>query len=387
MMLALSSHRFLKYEYNSAWNFSTLFADLLESPNRLLRPGCLSPSLTSQTTRERLKVNSSPESTRPTTRLSSSGAMPIVRSTDILPRTDDDPYSNYDKALYLLKNNPPEQRLDIRLPYSQYLKLEERWSKFKSENSIPEEMRYPSLSYNSLMQIATVVTIQSALHGYTAAVIRDMIASAVNEYLSTHKPNEIRRIINSGSTTNKRLCPDGKSSKKPDESFAYDHGHGRPRLQVVIECGVSENYRALCDDKDLWLQRLGAKVVVLICLKETPQFKNPRTAYQNIDDVIAEVERMDQHVDGNMKHNLEQGNYGPIEYRNHMWFGRLNELFLEVWRADGKQPVRKWLIKDAHSYNPLPRTVGVKISDFFPDNEWSVFKIPDSNIHFRPTVL
>ncbi|KAK9374810.1 uncharacterized protein V1513DRAFT_479156 [Lipomyces chichibuensis] len=308
-------------------------------------------------------VQYSPESTRQSTRLSRSGARPIVGSTDTLPRTDNDRSSNYDKALCLLKNSPPEQRLDIRLPPSQYLKLEESWSKFKSENNIREEKRYPSLSYNSLMQIVTVITTQSALHGYTVAWFRDMIGSSVKGYLATHKPS--------------------KSSKEPDQSFSYDRSRGRPSVHVVIECGVSEDYRALCDDKDLWLQRLGAKAVVLICLKETPRFKNPRAAYQNIDDVVAEVERMDQHVDGNMKHNLEQGKYGPSKYRNHMWFGRLNELFLEVWRADGKQPVRKWLIKDRHSYNPLPRTTGVKISDFFPDDEWTACKIPDSNVRFR----
>ncbi|KAK9375879.1 uncharacterized protein V1513DRAFT_441137 [Lipomyces chichibuensis] len=135
-------------------------------------------------------------------------------------------------------------------------------------------MRYPSLSYNSLLQIATVVTIQSALHGCTAEVIQGMIDSSVKEYLSTHKPNQIGRIISFGSTTNKKVCPDAKSSKEPDGSFRYDRGHGRASLQVVNECGVSENYRALCDDKDVWLQRLGAKTVVLICLKETPRFKN-----------------------------------------------------------------------------------------------------------------
>ncbi|KAK9342846.1 hypothetical protein V1522DRAFT_357659, partial [Lipomyces starkeyi] len=40
------------------------------------------------------------------------------------------------QALFLLKNNPPEPRLDIPLPDSQYVKLEESWSKFKSENRV-----------------------------------------------------------------------------------------------------------------------------------------------------------------------------------------------------------------------------------------------------------
>ncbi|KAK9334365.1 hypothetical protein LIPSTDRAFT_76491 [Lipomyces starkeyi NRRL Y-11557] len=331
-------------------------------------------------------MNSSPESTRPTTRLSTSGAMPIARSTDILPRTDDDPSSNYDKALYLLKNNPPEQRLDIRLPHSQYLKLEESWSKFKSENNIPEERRYPSLSYNSLMQIATVVTIQSALHDYTSTVLREIIASSVNEYLSIHKPTAIRRIVNVGSSVRRELSPYdmSMSSKEPDEAFGYANDDDeRPSLQLIIECGLSEDYKALCRDKDLWIQRLGAKVVVLLCLDEAPRFRNPRTAFQKVEDAVAEVARMDKHADKAMARNLQQGIYGPIEYCDHTWIGKVDKLFIEVWRADEKQPVRKWLIKDGHSYNPLPKTVGLKVSDVFPENEWTALKISDSNVRFR----
>ncbi|KAK9372135.1 uncharacterized protein V1513DRAFT_427841 [Lipomyces chichibuensis] len=70
------------------------------------------------------------------------------------------------------------------------------------------------------------------------------------------------------------LSPDNiaMSSKVPDESFLYERPGGSPRLQVVIECGVSENYKALCRDKDLWIQHL-----------EAPQFKTARTALENIE--------------------------------------------------------------------------------------------------------
>ncbi|KAK9250134.1 hypothetical protein V1507DRAFT_395151, partial [Lipomyces tetrasporus] len=41
--------------------------------------------------------------------------------------------SDYGMALYLLMDNAPEQRLDIHMPLSWYLKLNETWSKFKAE--------------------------------------------------------------------------------------------------------------------------------------------------------------------------------------------------------------------------------------------------------------
>ncbi|KAK9343456.1 hypothetical protein V1522DRAFT_413275 [Lipomyces starkeyi] len=68
--------------------------------------------------------------------------MPAISESDMFPGNDRKSSSDYDEALFLLKNNPPEQRLDIPLPYSQYLKLEESWSQFKSENNISEERRF-----------------------------------------------------------------------------------------------------------------------------------------------------------------------------------------------------------------------------------------------------
>ncbi|KAK9242824.1 hypothetical protein V1506DRAFT_555826 [Lipomyces tetrasporus] len=307
-------------------------------------------------------LNSSSEFTEQTTNLSSTGAMLAVTPTDM--------------------EYPPEQRLDIRLPYCQYRKLEESWSKFKSENNIQEEKRYPSLSYNSLMQIATVVTTQSALHDRTGTVFREIIASSINEYLSMHKPNVMDTIEDYGSMTVSELSLDDRSmsSKEADETFVYERPGKPPCLQVVIECGVSENYKALCRDKDLWIQHLGAKAVVLICLKEAPRFKTSRAVLENIKYAVAEVERMEQHAARAMALNLEQGHFGPIEYRNHTWVGKVNELFVEVWRADEKSPVRK----TGTSYNCLIKTTGLKISDFFPEDEWTAFQIPESNVCFPP---
>ncbi|KAK9355618.1 hypothetical protein V1523DRAFT_438440 [Lipomyces doorenjongii] len=368
-MVACRFHHFLKYGSNSLWTVSGHLAGLWRLRDLLQGEVLMNRLLSSEMSGNPLKFSHWSESTGSTTERLSTSAMPAVSASDMFLEKDKNSSSDYDEALFLLENNLPEQRLDIPLPYSQYLKLEESWSKFKSENNISEERRYPSLSYNSLMLIATVVTTQSALHDYTGAVFREMIASSVNEYLSIHEPRAIHRIKNYGSTTMKELGPYGKTTKEPDHRL------------VAIECGVSENYDALCRAKDLWIQHLGAKVVILICLKEVPHYRSPRTANESIEDPVAEVEKMEQYVAEAMAKNLEQGNYGPIEYRSHTWLGKLDEVFLEVWRADGQQPVRKWLIRHGHP-NPLPRITGLKISDFFPENEWAACKFPESNVRF-----
>ncbi|KAK9253217.1 hypothetical protein V1507DRAFT_419443 [Lipomyces tetrasporus] len=90
---------------------------------------------------------------------------------------------------------------------------------------------------------------------------------------------------------------------------------------------------------------------------------------------------MAEHVADAMVHNLKRGTYDPIEYRGHIWAGKLDEVFVEVWRAGDEQPVRKWLISHGRA-NRLPKTIGLRISDFFPEDEWATSNIPDSNVPF-----
>ncbi|KAK9241750.1 hypothetical protein V1506DRAFT_549761 [Lipomyces tetrasporus] len=73
---------------------------------------------------KRSKLDTSRESTTSTINTPS----PITMSVDKSLVQNEDALSDYDIALNLLKNNPPENRLDISLSYSQYLKLEECWS-------------------------------------------------------------------------------------------------------------------------------------------------------------------------------------------------------------------------------------------------------------------
>ncbi|KAK9321773.1 hypothetical protein V1517DRAFT_325615 [Lipomyces orientalis] len=288
---------------------------------------------------------------------------------------------NYAKALDLLKKNPPEQRIDFQLPYSRYMKLVESWSRFKVEANILEDPKYPRLSYNPVEQIATVVTIQRALHEMAAVEFGFLITLLVREYLGNHKPDEKRRILTSGSTT--RTGTHGKyakSSNEPDGSFMYaDKDHGRV-LQLVTEVGFSEHYAALLRDKDMWIQGHDLKAVVLICVKESPRFEKPKAAYEikNLDVELATM-RESNTV---MQRNMEGEIYGPIEYHGHRWFGKFSDAFLEVWRADRKDPIRTWLIKDGRLYDPLPMTIGLKISDFFTEDGWAAANIPDSDVRF-----
>ncbi|KAK9357553.1 hypothetical protein V1504DRAFT_398549 [Lipomyces starkeyi] len=358
----------MKHGRNSFWNIYSLFANLSHMQDRHPWGALQQPPATSQTNVVRVSSDSSLVFTKSTT--------DIVSMNKSFGKVEN-PSSDYGKALHLLQNNPPEHRLDIHLSYSQYLKLEKNWSKFKSEKNISDDQ--------SLEQIATVVTIQRDIHEVAAAELREIISSSVKEYLSMiHKPQALYDIVDSGSATAKGFDRDyAKSSKEPDGSFKYWGPRGR-NMRIAIEVGLSENYTALCRDKDMWIRGQHVKVVILIYLKESPQFKNPTTSYKNIEDADLELARMQQNMYEATRSNREKGTYGPIEYRTHLWFGKLNEAFIEVWRAEREDdgPLKYSLIEDGRSTDVLPKTIGLKISNFFTEDAWAAANIPDSNVTF-----
>ncbi|KAK9310924.1 hypothetical protein V1522DRAFT_414899 [Lipomyces starkeyi] len=301
------------------------------------------------------------------------------------PHKDENALSDYDKALGLLKNNPPEQRLDFHLTYSQYLKLEESWSKIRSARNISEDQKYPYLAYDSAAEIVTVVTVPRSLHEDPALELGRMILDGAREYLSGHAADAslVRSIRNAGSTTFKGAYGSySKSKKQADGTILYTPLGGHTKIMIAIEVGYSQDYTSLCRNKDLWIEGRHVKVCILVCLDESPQFRNPRTLNESVGDVDAEMDKMVRSMAESVIRDNLQGYYGCVEYRGHKWVGDLKEAFIEVWRANKRQPIRYQLLQNAWSCNRLPKTIGLKVSDFVPDEDLKTANIPDSSLSF-----
>ncbi|KAK9354958.1 hypothetical protein V1523DRAFT_361190 [Lipomyces doorenjongii] len=297
-------------------------------------------------------------------------------------------HSDYDTALDLLKNNPPEQRLDFHLPYSQYLKLEDCWSKIRLAENISEDQKYPYLAYDSAAEIATVVTVPRDLHEGPALAFGRMIMNGAENYLSSHGADAslVRSVHNAGSTTFKGVYGSySRSKKQADGTIMYTPFGGHTTIMIAIEVRYSQDYTALCRNKDQWIEGRHVKVCVLVCLDESPRFRNPRTLNESIGDVEAEMEKMGRSMAESVIRDQSQGYCGSIVYRGHKWVGDLKEAFIEVWRANKRQPIRYQLLQNAWSCNRLPKTIGLKVSDFVPDEDLKAANIPDSSLPFDGT--
>ncbi|KAK9321618.1 hypothetical protein V1517DRAFT_347081 [Lipomyces orientalis] len=307
-----------------------------------------------------------------------SSAMSVALSKDKSPGLDENWISEFDKALKLLKSNAPEQRLDIRMPYSHYLKLEGSWSKIKSE-TCSEDKSYPRLSYNSVTETVTVVTVPRNLHEVAASELRRQIMNGIEEYLSHHSPESINRIVDAGSS-DVRGSGGGyeHSVKQADGLFQY-LGPGAGPATVAFEVGFSQNYDSLLGNKDMWIQGCHAKAYVLICLNESPRFRNPTGPFEDIGDIEAEKQAMSRHANAVVP--LDGLYFPQISYRDHVWAGGVTEAFIEVWRADGHEKFP--LIEDRTPHRNLTTTLGLHVSDFFEDDAWQALGIEDLNIPFN----
>ncbi|KAK9371537.1 uncharacterized protein V1513DRAFT_461276 [Lipomyces chichibuensis] len=310
----------------------------------------------------------------------------VTVSTNMCPqKLEKGGLSDYDTALNLLKDNPPEQRLDFHLPYSQYLKLEECWSKIRLARDISEDQKYPYLAYNSAAEIVTVVTVPRALHERPAVELTAMILDSAKKYLYSHGADAslVRSIGNAGSTTYKGVYGSySKSKKQADGTITYDPLDSLSTVMIAIEVGYTEDYAHLCRNKDVWIDGRHVKVCILVCLDESPRFRNPHTRIGNASDVHSELDLMSHSVAASMTNDSSQGYYGYIQYRGHKWIGDLTDAFIEVWRANKKQPMRYQLLQNTWSCNRLPKTIGLKVSDFIPDDDWKAANILDGTLSF-----
>ncbi|KAK9238028.1 hypothetical protein V1525DRAFT_402227 [Lipomyces kononenkoae] len=322
------------------------------------------------------KLACSPESTASKTDISS--AMSGTQSTDKSPVPDDKLLSEFDKALNLLKSNSPEQRLDIQMPYSQFLELDESWSKIKSELSL-DEKSYPRLSYNSVTETVTVVTIPKNLHEVAASEVRHQIMKSIEEYLSHQSPESIGRIVDTGSSDVRGSGGDYEHSVKQADGLFQYIGGGADLVTVAFEIGFSQNYDSLLANKDMWIQGCHAKACVLICLNEDPRFRNPTRPFENVGDLAGEKEAMNLHADATVP--LDGSYFPQIRFRDHVWAGGLTEAFIEVWRADGDE--RFPLIEHRRPHHNPTTTLGLHVSEFFQDDAWQSLGIDDFILPFN----
>ncbi|KAK9349929.1 hypothetical protein V1523DRAFT_132715 [Lipomyces doorenjongii] len=242
--------------------------------------------------------------------------------------------------------------------------------------------RYPYLAYDSCAEYVTVVTPPSSLH--EDAALGRMILDRAREHLSSNGA-DVTLIRNSRSTTMKGTYGNYiRSKKQADGAIVCSREDPPDEVMIAIEVEYSEHYAALCrnKDKDTWIDGQRVKVCILVCPDEVPRFGNPRTLDDYVGDVRAEMNRMVQHFSERRRRIARKAAMVILNTAATSGVGDLNEAFIEVWRANKRQPTRYQLIQNPWPCNRLPKTIGLKIRDFIPDEDWKAANIPGGSVIF-----
>ncbi|KAK9371612.1 uncharacterized protein V1513DRAFT_428376 [Lipomyces chichibuensis] len=110
------------------------------------------------------------------------------------------------------------------------------------------------------------------------------ILTGANDYLSEHAPGLLDNIGPLGSTTTTYFDARRRNSIHGDE------------VTLAIEVGLSRTYESLCDAKNMSINGHHVNVCILVCINESPWFKNPTSAYDDIANVQTEMDIMGQSV-------------------------------------------------------------------------------------------
>ncbi|KAK9482244.1 hypothetical protein V1527DRAFT_415625, partial [Lipomyces starkeyi] len=128
---------------------------------------------------------------------------------------------------------------------------------------------YPRLSYSSVTETVTVLTVPKDLHEVTASELRHEIMKSIEEYLSDTVPKACAELWMLDLTMYGDLVAAISSIKQADGLFMY-RGRVAGHATVAFDVGFSQKYDCLLANKDMWIQ--GCHACVLICLNESPRF-------------------------------------------------------------------------------------------------------------------
>ncbi|KAK9366855.1 hypothetical protein V1509DRAFT_568033, partial [Lipomyces kononenkoae] len=84
----------------------------------------------------------------------------------------------------LIKENSPEQRLDVQLPYEKVLKLDAACSELRSKARISEEKRYPTSANNSLTDTVTAISARTNMREVAADLSIHQVHSQMSVFVS-----------------------------------------------------------------------------------------------------------------------------------------------------------------------------------------------------------
>ncbi|KAK9483076.1 hypothetical protein V1527DRAFT_297474 [Lipomyces starkeyi] len=211
-----------------------------------------------------------------------------------------------------------------------------------------EGSKFPRLWYDSSYQLATVVAAPTPLHSDMVGELVDHCADTCREVMrrSGISENIWEGLTVSSATTNRKNTDDGLTIREWDGAISYVVNDD-PKLMVAFEVGVSQTYKSLQAAISWCVCALHCRLGIAMNITEKDRGERPTVKYYAS---RQEQGAVIQHARTEFRLQLRRNPFGPLEWNNIMWFGKLREVVIETFRNEDPNCPPEALLEPTQSF-------------------------------------
>ncbi|KAK9334756.1 hypothetical protein LIPSTDRAFT_76251 [Lipomyces starkeyi NRRL Y-11557] len=234
----------------------------------------------------------------------------------------------------------PGARIEVPATWAEY--------EYAQEHLDNEGSQFPRLWYDSSCQLATVIAAPTPLHS-------DMVGELVDHFADTCRDVMRRGGISeniwggltvSSATTNRKNTEDGLTIREWDGAISYVVNDD-PRLMVAFEVGVSQTYKSLQAAISWCVCALHCRLGIAMNITEKDRGERPTVKYYAS---RQEQGTAIQHARNEFRLQLRRNPFGPLEWNNITWFGKLREVIIETFRNEDPNCPPEALLEPTQSF-------------------------------------
>ncbi|KAK9324694.1 hypothetical protein V1517DRAFT_351171 [Lipomyces orientalis] len=195
-----------------------------------------------------------------------------------------------------------------------------------------EGNKFPRLWYDSASQLATVVAAPTPLHSDMVAELMGHLSDACNDVMRCGGISETIRegVSRSNDTTMRTDTRDGLTIREWDAAIRYVV-NDEETLMVAFEIGVSQTYGNLRAAISWCVCALHCRLGIAMNIVEKNRGERASVRFYTCEQ---ERNAIIQQARDELRLQLRQHPFGPLEWNNITWFGKLRKVVIETFRNE-----------------------------------------------------
>ncbi|KAK9365513.1 hypothetical protein V1509DRAFT_374638 [Lipomyces kononenkoae] len=238
------------------------------------------------------------------------------------------------------------------------------WEAYEEVKDILEgdNEKYPRLWYDSARSMAIVVAPPSDLHGSMASELASRIRDEVTRIHGLHA-DMTAGLSTRSDIESSRPTRHGLTTRAWDTALVYTEGDRRT-IMIAIEVGVSQSYTSLRAAISWWMCGFGCRLGLglAMSISEGPRRNRRRQTQHYLS--FEEAEATVTELEDELRNQRAQFPYGPLVINGVTWFGQVQNVVLETYRAPGDDVPRETILEPTNSFNIVNegQFVGVSVT-------------------------